>query len=293
MTAQKSSRLTDEDSANRERTVMQPSTRIYLRKNISSPHWFRVAGLSLLASGLMVIAGCGSGSTTSKVQMGPLTFTDVNGTALKTAPTTLASGQSTYLSVDLEDDPQLLGANWSVYCGSALPPGTPLPTGQNQDQSCGYFTPVHTLSGPVPTYSTTVAGYVTLYTAPATPPKQGVVTLYASATSNPSKRESVTLTINAQPIAIGFAPAPPATLSAAATAQLKAVVSNDTTHAGVAWSVICGASDWGSFSAAKTASGVATTYTAPATAPTGGSVQITATAVGDPTKAVSSTVSIM
>lgn len=271
---------------------MKTSICTLLRKKMSRLHWFGFAGFALLTSGLFVVSGCGS-SSTSKVQMGPLTFTDVNGTALKTTPTALASAQSTYLTVSLEDDSQQLGANWSAYCGSALPPGTPLPTGQTQDESCGYFTPVHTLSGPIPTYATTGAGYVTLYTAPATPPKQGVVTLYASATSNPSKRESVTLTINAQSIAIGFAPGPPSTLNTAATAQIKAVVSNDTTSAGVTWSVLCGSSDCGSFSAAKTASGVATTYTAPATAPSEGSVQITATSVADPTKAVSSTVSIM
>lgn len=246
---------------------------------------------TLLPLCLLAAMGCGSNGATRKIVVGPIGFTDVNGTATQT-PTVLASGQTAYVTVNLSDDPQQLGANWSAYCGSALAPGTPLPTGQTQDESCGSFAPVHTLSGPLPSYITDASPYLALYTAPATPPKQGVVTLYATATSNPSKRESVTLTISAQSISIGFAPPPPSTMSLQSSTQLRAIVSNDPTSAGVNWSVVCGSSDCGSFSAGKTASAVATTYTAPAALPTGGLVKITATSAADPTKAVTSIVSI-
>ena len=239
----------------------------------------------------LLLAGCSSGTSTTSVAVAPITFTDANGTPL-TSPATLNAGESNYVEVQLADDPQGLGANWSVYCGSALPPGTPLPPGQNQDASCGTFTPAHTLSGPIPSFVTTGAGYVALYTAPAAPPKQGVVTLYAAATSNPSRFSSVTLTILGQATAVSFAPAPPSTLATGATTQLRAVINNDATAAGVTWAAICAAADCGSFAPAKTTSGVATTYTAPAAVPQGSSVQVVATSVADPTKSATSTVAI-
>jgi hypothetical protein len=254
-------------------------------RNISAPT------LCLLLMGTLA-SGCSSGTSTSMVSVGAPTFTNVNGTPLKTAPTSLNAGQSAYLEVTLTNDPQLLGADWSVYCGSALPPGTPPPPGQTQDQSCGTFTPVHTISGPVPTYLTSGSGYVTLYTAPAAPPKQGTVTLYASATSNPSRWSSVSLSVIGLPISVSFAPPPLATLDTGASTSIKAIVNNDAANAGVVWTTICGSTDCGSFNPAKTASGATTSYTAPAMVPDGGSVQVIATSITDPTKAASATISI-
>jgi hypothetical protein len=244
---------------------------------------------ALLAVGLFAVCGCSNNSW--KPEVAAVAFTDVNGTPQK-APASLTTGQSTYLDVALTNDTQNLGADWSVYCGSAPPPGTPLPPGQTQDDSCGTFTPAHTVSGPIPSYVTSAKGYVALYTAPSVPPKQGVVTLYASATSDHSRSSSVTLTIVGLGISVGFAPAPPSTLQTSASTQIKVVVNNDAANAGVNWSALCASSDCGSFSPAKTASGVATTYTAPASVPTGGTVRVTATSVTDPTKAVSSTITI-
>lgn len=252
----------------------------------------RRADLALLAAGLMTFAGCASSNSAANIQVGAVTFTDINGTPQKNPPTSLTAGQGTYVDVTVANDPQLLGANWGVYCGSALPPGTPLPPGEPQDESCGIFTPAHTFSGPIPSYVTSGEGYVTFYTAPAAPPKNGVVTLYASSTTNPSKYSSVTLTIGGNPISVGFAPAPPSTLQLSASAPIRAVLSNDITNAGVNWAVLCGSSDCGSFDPEQTTSAEATTYTAPAAIPTGGTVQITATSIADPTKAVSATISI-
>jgi hypothetical protein len=258
----------------------------------SSPHWnASAARLCLLWIGALA-SGCSSGTSTSNVSIGPPAFTDVNGTPLKTAPTSLNAGQSAYLEVTLTNDPQLLGADWSVYCGSAPPPGTPPPPGQTQDQSCGTFTPVHTISGPVPAYLTSGSGYVTLYTAPAAPPAQGTVTLYAAATSNPSRWSSVTLSVIGLPVSVSFAPPPPATLATGASTPIKAIVNNDAANAGVVWTTICGSTDCGTFNPAKTASGIATNYTAPAMVPDGGTVQVIATSVTDPTKAASATISV-
>jgi hypothetical protein len=263
---------------------------------ILRPHHHLLRGrgaAALLAVGLGVVSGCSSGSSVSNVHVGPIAFTDVDGNPQKTAPTSLTAGQGTYVDVALTDDPQLLGANWSVYCGSALAPGAPLPPGEPEDESCGTFTPTHTTSGPIPSYVTTASGYVALYTAPAATPKNGTVTLYAYSASNPSKYSSVTLSINGLPISVAFAPAPPTSMQTGASAQFRVVLNNDTSNAGVNWTVLCGSSSCGSFDPALTTSGEATTYTAPSTVPAGGAVQVTATSVTDPTKAVSATIAIL
>jgi hypothetical protein len=147
-----------------------------------------------LALGLLFESGCAS-SVSSRPQVGPIDFTDATG-ASQPAQTALTAGQGAYLDVTVTNDHALLGVNWSVSCKSELPPGTPLPPGQTEDTSCGTFTPMHTMSGPVPSYATSGAGYVTFYAAPAAPPKEGTVTLYAASTSDPSQNSSITLTIN-------------------------------------------------------------------------------------------------
>jgi len=264
-------------------------------KNIAisqlSPSACSIGG-ALLLTGLVAIAGCTSGSSVSNIQVGPIIFADVNGTPLKTPPQSLTAGQGTYVDVTLANDSQLLGANWSVYCGSALAPGTPPPPGEPEDESCGTFTPGHTISGPIPSYLTSAAGYVALYTTPAAPPKNGTVTLYASSTSNPTKFSSVTLTIGGLPISVEFAPSPPSSLQVNATTSIRAALNNDTTNAGVNWTVLCGSTACGSFVPTQTTSGETTIYTAPAVVPAGSTVQVTATSIADPTKAVSATISI-
>jgi hypothetical protein len=241
---------------------------------------------------LLASSGCGSNSSTSRLKVGPITFTDANG-ALQTTRKVLAAGESSYMDVNVTNDGQELGADWSVYCGSAPPPGTPIPPGQTQDDSCGTFIPVHTVSGPIPGYVTNPSGYLTLYTAPAAPPKSGTVTLYATATSNRSRVSTVTLMVDAQSISIAFAPVPPATLAPGASTQIKAAVNHDATNSGVIWSAACGSSDCGSFHPMQTASGIAATYTAPAAAPlSGGAVQITAASAADPNKSASYNIAI-
>lgn len=242
---------------------------------------------------LIIVSACSSGTPVSKVQVGAITFTDINGAPLKTPPGSLTAGQGAYVEVSVNDDPQQLGADWSVYCASALPPGTPPPPGQTQDESCGTFTPAHTLSGPIPSYVTNGARYVAFYVAPGAPPKDGIVTLYAASASSPNKFASVSLSINGNPISVSLAPPPPGSLTAGSSTQLRSVLNNDPANAGVTWSVLCGSADCGSFQPSQTGSGIATTYTAPAAAPAGGIVQVTATSVTDPTKTASTTISIM
>lgn len=139
------------------------------------------------------VCGCGSNSSI-KPQVGAISFTDANGNSVASV-NALQVGTGVYLDVMIGDDPSLLGANWSVTCSSALAPGTPLPPGETVDESCGFFTPVHTLSAPVPPYATSGSGIVTFYQAPTAQPAAGTVTLYAASTTDPSRYTTLTLSI--------------------------------------------------------------------------------------------------
>src|SRR6266852_3646693 len=73
-------------------------------------------------------------------------------------------------------------------------------------------------------------------------------------------------------IAVAISPAAPASLQAGASTSLTAVVTNDAASGGVNWTAACGSADCGGFSSTTTPSGTATTYTAPAAIPSGGTV---------------------
>jgi len=85
------------------------------------------------------------------------------------------------------------------------------------------------------------------------------------------------------PLVVALTQPPPSTVEVKLTIPISANViggPSPTENPGVTWSVACGSANCGTFSAAATASGASTTYTAPATPPSGGTVTITATATG-------------
>jgi len=93
------------------------------------------------------------------------------------------------------------------------------------------------------------------------------------------------------PIAVQFSVLPPTSVSLDGSFQVTAVVSNGPSNAMVNWSCTpTGAC--GTFSPTSTASGTATTYTAPMTAPAGNSVTIMAISANDKTKSASANVNI-
>ncbi|MGA8073166.1 MAG: hypothetical protein WB995_06785 [Candidatus Acidiferrales bacterium] len=94
------------------------------------------------------------------------------------------------------------------------------------------------------------------------------------------------------PITVQLAPAPPGALEVSLSVQIGAQVTSDTAGAGVDWTLACTSADCGSIAPAHTASGGATTYTAPSVVPTGGTVTITATSTTDTTQSASADVTI-
>jgi hypothetical protein len=77
------------------------------------------------------------------------------------------------------------------------------------------------------------------------------------------------------------------------SAPLVAAVTADPANAGVDWTVTCGsAGACGTFSPTHTASGAATTFTAPAVVPVGNTVTITAASTTDPSQTAAETVTV-
>jgi hypothetical protein len=134
------------------------------------------------------LGGCGVSTPPS---VGPIAITNASGVQLA-AIASLQHGTTVYMDVTVTHDVESLGADWTVTCGSSLPPAS-LPAGA-VDTSCGTFVPNHTVSGPIPTYPG-VTGIVTQFTAPANIPVGATVTIVAHATSLPSSTSTLVLTI--------------------------------------------------------------------------------------------------
>jgi hypothetical protein len=184
--------------------------------------------------------------------------------ALNPPPTTsLTVGATASLTAVVSNDSKGGGVTWTVTCATS---------------PCGSFNP-----------ATTPSGTATTYTAPATPT---TVNVTATSVSDTTKLASATIVIAPPAISVTFNPQPPTSLSVSATTSVTAVVTNDSKNAGVNWTVTCGTSSCGSFTPATTASGAATTYTAPATVPSPGTVNIIATSITDTTKSASATITI-
>ncbi len=181
------------------------------------------------------------------------------------APPTLSIGTTANLTAVVTNDSQNKGVTWS--CAPA--------------SSCGSFSTTSTASGTA-----------TVYTAPSAIPTPGSVTVTATSVTDTTKTAVATINITPPALTVTFNPAPPASLILGATSSITAIVSNDSQNKGVTWTVTCGSSACGSFSATSTASATATAYTAPTTVPSPNTVKITATSVTDTTKSASATITI-
>jgi predicted dienelactone hydrolase len=168
---------------------------------------------------------------------------------------TVNIGTSAQFIATVGNDPGNQGVSWSVACPAA---------------PCGTVSPTATASGAPTTYS-----------APATFPAGNLsVVLTATAVANTGATAAASITVPGTNVVVN---PPSATVIAGANAPFTATVTNDPQHKGVTWSVQCSPSPCGNVAPLNTASGVATTYTAPAAPPPVDlPVTVTATSVFNP-----------
>ena len=178
------------------------------------------------------------------------------------------AGGTAHIVASVANDPTNKGVTWTVSCD-------PSP--------CGTVSPAATLNG-----------IATTYTAPSTPPASDLaVTISATSVFNTGATNYAQVIVHA--ITVSVTPTS-ALMPVNATQQFTATDSNDPANAGVTWSLVqdpaaCSPS-CGTVSPASTASGSATTYTAPASVPTNPTTALNAVSVEDTTKSASATITI-
>src|SRR5215469_3563502 len=95
-------------------------------------------------------------------------------------------------------------------------------------------------------------------------------------------------------ISIALTQSPPAAMPVTTSAQVSATVTNDPANAGVDWIATCGsAANCGNFSPAHTASGAATTFTAPPAVPAQKTIAVTALSTTDHSKVSAFSVTVL
>src|SRR5580700_1165523 len=212
--------------------------------------------------------------------MATVTITAANSVSINwtsvplTPPSTLLEGAEATVSATVANDPTTTpnGVTWSATCTAG--------TGGD----CGSFTT-----------NPTANGLNTMYQAPTVLPLNGgIVTITAQAQAAPNPTISKPVTIVPPTLTVTISSTIPTSIEAGNTASFTATIANDTTPpSGVNWSVTCtggtGTNPCGSFSPVNTDTGVATTYTAPATPPSPNTVTITATSAATGVTASAST----
>lgn len=169
------------------------------------------------------------------------------------------AGDTTTFTATIANDASNQGVTWAASCGA---------------EACGTFAPVSTASG-----------VATTYTAPAPPAADLHVAITATSVADSPARAGAAVAVPAILVAVQ-----PDTIMVPAntSTQLTATVTNDLVNSGVSWTLSCSPEPCGSIAPLSTASGAATTYTAPTQPPDDLTVTITANSVADTTKSSSS-----
>lgn len=171
-------------------------------------------------------------------------------------PAAMAASATTQLGATVSNDPTAAGVKWTIACGGG---------------SCGSLSAAVTASG----------NQATVYAAPAKIPAGGKVIVTAASIYDPTK--SINATIAVMPVTVSVSPQK-LKVPANSTSALTATVAFDAFDAGVDWKppVCATAGACGTIAPAHTASGVATTYTAPQAIPPGGSAKVTVVSTTNP-----------
>lgn len=211
---------------------------------------------------LFVLTGCGSAGANSTTGGGTSAIAVVFDPA---PPQSIQTGSTAPMGALVSNDSASAGVVWSCA-----------PVG-----SCGSFSP-----------SQTGSGANTTYTAPATVPNGGTVTLTATSVSDATKSVGATVSIVVPAISVSISPASVSVVTGASQ-PFTATVSNDPSNAGVTWSLVqngnacapaCGS--------LNNQTSTSVTYTAPSQVPTPAAVTLSATSVADTSKNSSASITV-
>lgn len=189
-------------------------------------------------------------------------------------PSTLLTTQTAPIVAQVSNDPTSAGVDLQISC-----PNAPCGSWSAADPT---KINIHTASGVAVTYypPTTITGSLQ-------------VTITATATAGGASASANITVIVPVSVQIDTTQIPNNQLVVGQAGVVSATVSNDSTNAGVDWTVTCGSPGaCGSFSATHSASGGMTTFTAPAAVPSGKTVTITATSTADKAQNASATITI-
>src|SRR5215472_10521845 len=168
-------------------------------------------------------------STTDRSKSSTATISLVStltGIAITTPlPGVVPAGSVLTFGATVYGDPANLGADWTVTCST---PDAPVVCGSGLHSTAGGtipFTVPQTVTDPVINQQVSVVGTA--------------ITITAFATADHSVWATYGPLPVTAPISISITQQPPATMLTGATAQVIAVVANDTSNAGVGWLVTC------------------------------------------------------
>ena len=223
-----------------------------------TPSWTTV-------SGAYTYAGAAFRSGTSPV---------VIAVGVNPSTATVQNNQTASFVASVSNDPAAGGVTWAL-AGSGCSGAT-----------CGGVSP-----------SSSASGAAVTYTAPSAVPSPATVTLTATSVTDGTKSAAATITVVSTP-PLGVTISPPGTSTFQAGTggtPFTATVTNDSLNQGVTWLVTegspsCSISLCGSVSPTATSSGVATTYTPPASVTVTQSITIKATSVTNTGVSASATI---
>lgn len=225
-----------------------------------------LTGMFFVAILAVGTSGCSGGSsiTPPPPSQPATTGSPAISVSLSGAPAAVDEGATAQFTAMVTNDGANKGVTWTVSCSAA---------------ACGSVSP-----------SSTASGAPTTYTPPSSLASNLSVTLTAASLADATKSASMMITVPA--ISVSINPNT-AIVQPGATGQFTATVNNDPANSEAVWAVECSSSPCGSVSPTTTASGTATTYTAPSSIPQAGlKVTLTATSVNDMSKAASATIMI-
>ncbi len=144
--------------------------------------------------------------------------------------------------------------------------------------------------------TSSASGTAIMYKAPASVPTPATVILTATSVTDGTKSAAATITVTAAPLAVGVTLSlTTASVQVGSAQPFTATVANDPANEGVTWTVSgtgCSGATCGTVAPTSSASGVAVSYTAPASVPTPAAVTLTATSVADTTKSASAAITV-